>query len=195
MKDKSTKEYVKELIQKYDYYDSIKDRKETLRLGKVGNKDILDVGTGKGYLAILAAKNFNCSVTTIDISEKKINIARKNAKEEGVLDKIRFKLDNAMNISFKKNSFDIAVSYNALHHSKNNYEKIIHEMFRVAKDRVVITELNQIGARIFDEYLHPEVNHKEMALDLKELENKLKKLSKVKRFDRKMMSTFVCEKN
>ena len=189
------KEYLKGLIQKYDYYDPIKDRIEALRFGNIKNKNILDIGAGEGYLAILAAKNFNCKVTTIDKSKEKISIAKKNAKKEGVLDKVKFKLNNALNISFKKNTFDAVVSFNALHHNKRNYGKIVKEMFRVAKGKVIVTELNRTGARVFDEYVHPGGNHKDMVIDLKELENKLKGYSKVKRFDRKSMSTFVCEKS
>ncbi len=188
------KEYLKKLIQKHDYYDPIKDRTEVLRIADIKNKDLLDIGTGKGYLAILATKNFDCNVTTIDISKEIISTARENAEKEGVLDKIKFKLNNGANISFKKDSFDAAISFNALHHDKEGYEKIIQEMFRVAKSKIIITELNPTGARIFDEYLHPESNHQDMAINLKELESKLKQLGSVKRFDRKLMSTFVCEK-
>ena len=130
MTDKEMKKYVGELIQKYDYYDPIKDRTETLRLGNVKNKNILDIGSGKGYIAILAAKNFHCDVTSIDISEDKINIAKINAEKEGVLNKIEFKLDNATSMSFKQNRFDAAISFNALHHCKENYKKIVQEMFR-----------------------------------------------------------------
>ena len=195
MTDKETKEHLKSSMQQYDDYDPIKDRADALRFGNIKNKNILDIGAGKGYLAILAAKNFNCNVTTIDYSREKINIAKENAGKEEVLDKIRFKLNNALDISFKKNSFDAVVSFNALHHNKGNYEKIIKEMFRVAKDKVVVTEINEFGAKIFDEHLFPTENHKDMAIDLKELENKLQHYSRVKRFDRKLMSTFVCEKN
>ncbi len=195
MTDNEMQRYMGELIQKYDYYDPIKDRTEALRVGSILKKDILDVGSGNGYIAILAAKNFHCDVTSIDISEDKINIARINAEKEGVLDKIEFKLDDATSMSFKQNHFDVAISFNALHHCKGNYKKIIKEMFRVARDKVIITELNQNGAKLFDEYIHPEEHHKDMAIDLKELENNLKKYSSIKRFDRKLMSTFVCVKN
>ena len=67
-------------------------------------------------------------------------------------------------------------------------------MIRVAKDNIIVTELNETGVKAFDEYVHPGLNHKEMAIDLKELENVLQKYCKVKRFDRKLMSTFVCGK-
>ena len=188
------KEYLKGLIQKHDYYDPIHDRMEALRFGNLKNKKIIDIGTGKGYLAILAAKNFSCNVTTIDISKDKVILAKENAKKEDILDKIKFQLIDAMNIPFKKNSFDIAISFNALHHNKKGYIKMVEEMFRVAKEKVIITELNKNGAKIFDEYIHSEENHKDMAIDLKELENKLNQYGKVKKLNRKLMTTFVCEK-
>ena len=77
MTDKEMKEYLKRLIQKYDYYDPIKDRTEALRFANIKNKNILDIGAGEGYLAILAAKNFNCNVTTIDYSKENIDICKK----------------------------------------------------------------------------------------------------------------------
>lgn len=188
------RKYVGELIHKYDYYDPIMDRTECLRFANIKNKNILDIGAGKGYLAIIAAKNLGCSVTSIDISKEKINMAKENAAKEGVSDKIKFKLNDAVNLSFKKNSFDAAISFNALHHCKKNYTQIIKEMFRVAKEKIVVTELNDIGVRVFDEFTHPEENHKKMMIDLVELEIILKKYSDVKIFDRKLMTTFVCNK-
>ena len=195
MTDKGMRQYVEGLIRKYDYYDPIKDRTESLRISNIKNKNILDIGAGEGYLAILAAKNFNCDVTTIDISKEKINTAKRNAKKEGVLDKIKFKLCNALDIPFKKNSYDISVSFNALHHNKSDYKKIIQEMFRVAKEKIVVTELNKTGAHVFDEYIHIGGNHKEMMISLEDIEQELNHYSKkVKRLDRKLMSTFVCKK-
>jgi len=194
MTNKEIKEYLQGLIQKYDYYDPVHDRMEALRFGNIKNKKIIDIGTGKGYLAILAAKNFSCNVTTIDISKDKIILAKENAKKEDILDKIRFQLIDARNIPFKKNSFDIAISFNALHHNKKGHIKMVEEMFRVAKEKIIITELNENGAKIFDKYIHSEENHKDMAIDLKELEKKLNQYGKVKKLNRKLMTTFVCIK-
>ena len=195
MTDKEMKQYVGQLIQKYDYYDPMKDRLEALRFGNVKNKKILDIGTGKGYLAILAAKNFGCDVTSIDISKEKMRVARENAKAENVLDKIFFRISNASHISYANDSFDVVISFNALHHSKKTHKEIIKEMFRVSRDKVVITELNEMGAKVFDDYIHPEENHKAMIIELKDLEQEICKYSEVKRHDRKLMTTFVCKKN
>ena len=195
MTDKEMKEYVRGLIHKYGYYDPIKDRLEALRLGRIRNTKLLDIGTGKGYLAILAAKNFNCGVVSIDKSKEKIKLAKKNAGKEALGDKIKFKLCDAAKLPFKANSFDAAFSFNALHHIKRKYSKVVKEMFRVSKNKVIITELNDKGIKAFDEYVYPGGDHKSMAIDLKELEDKLQQYSRVKRFDRKLMRTFVCEKN
>ncbi|MBU0627896.1 MAG: class I SAM-dependent methyltransferase [Nanoarchaeota archaeon] len=195
MDETEIKGYVKGLVQKYDYYDPIKDRTEALRFAKLKGNSILDIGTGRGFVAILAAKEFKCRITSIDLSEDKISIARENAKKEGVLDKITFRVADAGKIPFQNNSFDAVISFNALHHSKGNSEKIITEMFRVSKDKVVITELNELGAKIFDEYIHPEENHSSMALNLNELINSLKQNSKVNVLERRLMTTYVCEKS
>ncbi len=44
------------------------DRTEVLKLGRATNKSLLDVGAGP--LAVIAARDFNCRVTTIDISAR-----------------------------------------------------------------------------------------------------------------------------
>ena len=195
MSDKDMKEYVRGLILKHGYYDPIEDRFEALRLGKIRNTKLLDIGSGKGYLAILAAKRFNCDVMSIDKSKEKIELSSENARKDGVLDKIKFKLCDAAKLPFNGNSFDAVFSFNALHHTKRKHPQVIKEMFRVSRDKVIVTELNETGVKAFDGYVHPEENHKAMAIDLKELENRLQQYSRVKRFDRKMMSTFVCRKN
>lgn len=194
MTETEMKQYMKEMIQKYDYYDPIKDRTEALDFAKVKNKKILDIGTGKGYLAVLAAKDFRCEVTTIDISAEKIETAKKNAKENAVFDKISFKVADAAALPFSTESFDIAISFNALHHSDGNFKEIISEIFRVSKKKVVITELNKDGARIFDKYIHPEENHRKMMIDIDELKRFLSQFSDVKILERKLMNTYVCNK-
>ena len=195
MSEIEMKQYMKELIQKYDYYDTIKDRTEALKFAKIKGKEILDIGTGRGFVAILAAKDFKCRVTSIDLSEDKIGIAKENAKKEGVLDKITFKVGDATKMPFQNNSFDAVISFNALHHSKGHFKKIVVEMFRVSKNKVIITELNKNGAKVFDEYIHPEENHRSMALNLNELLGFLRQQLAVSVLERRLMTTFVCEKN
>jgi ubiquinone/menaquinone biosynthesis C-methylase UbiE len=187
-------QYMKDLIQKYDYYDPIKDRTEALNFAKVKNKKILDIGTGNGHIAILAAKDFKCNVTTIDLSKEKIKVAKENAEKEKVANKINFRIADATKIPYPENTFDVVITFNALHHSKGKFKKIITEMIRVSKNKIVITELNENGVKVFDEYIHPDENHKSMAINMNELLLFLKQQSEVKVLERKLMTTYVCEK-
>jgi ubiquinone/menaquinone biosynthesis C-methylase UbiE len=193
MSDKELQEYIKRIIKKYDYYDRIKDRLEVLRVGEAKNSKLLDIGAG--YLSILAAKKFNCKVTSIDISEERIKEVKKEAKEERLLKKIKFIKSNATTLPFADNRFDISVSYGALHHCGNKYPRVVREMFRVSKKRVVVTEMTPCGVHLFDNYLYPEEKHKKMALDLENLKKLLQYYShKIETLNRKCFTTFVCKK-
>ncbi|MEM6413117.1 MAG: 50S ribosomal protein L11 methyltransferase [Pseudomonadota bacterium] len=55
---------------------------------------ILDLGCGSGVLAIAAAKIWDTEVLAVDIDQTSIEIARENAKLNGVSDKIRFEVSN-----------------------------------------------------------------------------------------------------
>ncbi len=74
--------------------------------------DILDIGTGSGCIAISLAKLIpNSDVTTVDVSEKALEVARKNAENNGV--KMHFVLDDILepqNPNLIDNQFDIIVS-------------------------------------------------------------------------------------
>ena len=48
------------------------------------NGDILDFGCGYGPIGIILKKNTNSNIDMIDINERAINLARKNAKINGV---------------------------------------------------------------------------------------------------------------
>ena len=73
---------------------------------------ILDIGTGSGCIAISLAKLLKGSVVTaVDVSEKALEIAKKNAETNGV--NVNFILDdilNPQNTALTDSKFDIIVS-------------------------------------------------------------------------------------
>ena len=81
---------------------------------KLKARDILEIGTGSGCLAVALAKNLpEARVVATDISEKALAVARENAKFHGVEKQIKFILaDIAPWKAFKaeEKKFDLIVS-------------------------------------------------------------------------------------
>ena len=64
---------------------------ELLKYLKSSDSSVLDVGTGSGCIAVsIAAVCNNCRVTALDVSPAALNIAGKNAENNGVFSRISF---------------------------------------------------------------------------------------------------------
>ena len=85
-------------------------RRSDTNIKKIGAKKILDLCTGSGAIAISLAKYIeNSEITATDISEKALDVAKINAKNNEVEKSIKFiKSDLFKNIP--KTKFDIIVS-------------------------------------------------------------------------------------
>ena len=68
-------------------------------------------------------------------------------------------------------------------------------MFRISKNGLVISELNDSGIQLFDKYLHPEENHFQMKVDLKWLEKELSLYGTVKKEKRKAFNNYYVKKD
>ena len=106
-------------------------------------KQILDVDTGTGELAIALWKNFRVKITAVDLSQEMLNLADKKIKELGV--DITIQKANAENLPFESNKFD-AVSVGFGVRNFENLEKGLSELRRVIKENgnVYILEFSKM---------------------------------------------------
>ena len=107
-----------------------------------GDENVLDVGCGSGLLVNEAARRLATGTATgIDIwaphsGGGNYTLLMKNAKAEGVADKIEFKQADVRKLPFSDASFDVIVSSGALHHisrDRAEHEQAINEILRVLK--------------------------------------------------------------
>jgi len=107
-----------------------------------GDEKVLDVGCGRGLLAIGAAKRLKKGrVTGIDVwdgsflSGNKLDAAVENAKEEGVADRVKIENGNALKLTYGDKSYDVVVSSLVLHGILETDARAaaLREMVRVLK--------------------------------------------------------------
>jgi SAM-dependent methyltransferase len=114
-------------------------------LGLPTDAAILNVGTGNGYFAIyLASQGYR--VLTGEPSSDTSHYAGKdwalNAKEAGVLDRIRFEAFDASKMPFESGAFDAVFFFGVLHHIDERVRSdVFREAFRVSKENGAVVFL------------------------------------------------------
>jgi len=146
---KDTVEWFKDWANEYDNtlgkvgrHHQLLDRVVDLSNVKNGQK-VLDVGCGTGLLSLKFLKKADCYITGIDSSSEMLSIFGDKIKKLGLSDRIVLKIEDAANLDFKPDSFDIVASTVALHHLKDKYPTIkrIHEILK-SEGRFVLGDID-----------------------------------------------------
>lgn len=110
-------------------------RKAMDALGKYHPRHVLDVATGTGDFAILAARRLGTEglrITGVDISEGMMQVGREKVRQLGLERVIRFCREDCMQLSFADDSFDaVTVAYGV-----RNFQDLdagLREMCRVLR--------------------------------------------------------------
>ena len=120
-------------------------RKAMDALGKHRPRHILDVATGTGDFAILAARRLGTEglhITGTDISEGMMQVGREKVRQLGLEHVISFRREDCTQLSFDDASFDaVTVAYGVRNFS--DLDKGLREMLRVLRPggRLAIVEL------------------------------------------------------
>jgi len=135
------------LFKKYGY-DIPRARKFILIKAKISGGRILEVGTGRGHMAVALAEN-GLKAVSIDLDRKAQKIAKLKLKSLELDKSVSLKNMNAERLKYKDNSFDYVISVNFIHHAKNP-AKCLKEMIRVVKNKLIIVDLNKRGEKIME---------------------------------------------
>jgi ubiquinone/menaquinone biosynthesis C-methylase UbiE len=136
------------LFKKYGY-DIPRARQFILTKAKVSGGRVLEVGTGKGHMAVALAKN-RLKVVSIDLDRKAQDVAKLKLRILKLNKTVLLKAMNAERLKYKDNSFDYVISVNFIHHASNPVQ-CLKEMIRVVKNKLIIADLNKRGEKIMEE--------------------------------------------
>jgi 2-polyprenyl-3-methyl-5-hydroxy-6-metoxy-1,4-benzoquinol methylase len=112
------------------YLDANLWLKEHFDFAALSGKRVLEIGCGAGSAACILAMA-GAHVTAIDLTEKAVEIARENARVQGLSDIAILRMD-AEQMEFANNAFDYAYSWGVIHHS-NAPEQIFAQIARVLR--------------------------------------------------------------
>jgi cyclopropane-fatty-acyl-phospholipid synthase len=124
------------------YFENEKDTLEAAQNNKIKhiikklniqpNQRVLDIGCGWGSLAIDIAKNTNCEVTGITLSENQFNYCKKKVKELNLENQVSFKLIDYRQLNEK---FDRIVSIGMFEHlGRKFYKNFFNQIVKLLND-------------------------------------------------------------
>jgi demethylmenaquinone methyltransferase/2-methoxy-6-polyprenyl-1,4-benzoquinol methylase len=121
-------------------------RKKAIRKLKQDNpKQMLDIATGTGDMAIIACKMLKPEkIIGIDISDQMLEIGKKKVEKEQLVGKIQLQQGDSETINFAENTFDaVTVAFGV--RNFENLDKGLAEMLRVLKPggRLLILEFSK----------------------------------------------------
>ena len=112
-----------------------------------GIETAFDGGAGSGRFSILLAEQ-GIRVTHFDISQPMIDKAKELAEKAGVIENMTFVKGALEDLSaYTDKSFDLVMSFDApISYTYPNQEKVISELVRIAKKRIMISVSSRLGS-------------------------------------------------
>jgi len=116
LEDRELAEYYNLMAKRYMRFPCQRILKRVAAKGIEKGKAI-DVGTGPGIIPIFLSKALpGVRFKGIDLSSVMIDLAKRNAKDEGLADKVEFEVGSAYSLPVEDHSLDLVLCINAIHH-------------------------------------------------------------------------------
>jgi len=116
IEDQELAEYYNRMAKRHGRFPCQRVLKRVLAKG-IEKGRAIDVGTGPGTFPIFLSKAIpELRFKGIDLSPVMVDIATRNAKEEGLADKVEFELGSAYALPAEDHSLDLVLCITALHH-------------------------------------------------------------------------------
>jgi ubiquinone/menaquinone biosynthesis C-methylase UbiE len=133
IEDQELAEYYNLMAKRYKRFPCHRVLKRVLAKG-IEKGRAIDVGTGPGTFPIFLSKAIpRLRFKGIDLSPVMVEIARRNAQEEGLADKIEFEVGSAYSLPVEDHSLDLVLCIAALHHLERPVE-FFNEVARSLKE-------------------------------------------------------------
>lgn len=105
-------------------------------LGFIRSGKLLDLGCGVSDIPILLAKQTKFKIFAVDFSNVAVKLMKNMVKQSGLKNRIVVEMQNAFDLSYDDNEFDVLVSFG--HSSVASYIGVTEEVKRVVKPNGVI---------------------------------------------------------
>lgn len=111
---------------------------------------VADIACGAGWSSVAIARGYpKCSVDGFDLDESSIALARKNAAEAGLTDRVRFEVRDATDPSLadgpERNTYDLVTIFEALHDMSGPIEALTNVRALLAPGGVAIVMDERVG--------------------------------------------------
>jgi ubiquinone/menaquinone biosynthesis C-methylase UbiE len=150
IEDRELAEYYNRMAKRYGKFPCRRVLKRVLGKG-IEKGRAVDVGTGPGTFPICLSKAMSgVRFKGIDLSSVMVDIARRNAKEEGLADKIEFEVGSAYSLPVEDHSLDLVLCVTTLHHLERPVD-FFNEVARSLKEggAFVIVDFHRDASFVF----------------------------------------------
>jgi ubiquinone/menaquinone biosynthesis C-methylase UbiE len=155
IEDQELAEYYNQMARRYMAFPCRRVLKRIVAKG-IEKGRAIDVGTGPGIFPISVTKAIpGIRFKGIDLSQIMVDLAKRNAREEGMADRIEFEVGSAYSLPVEDRSLDLVLCINTLHHLESPVD-FFNEVARSLKEggAFVIVDFHRDASSVFIEFFN-----------------------------------------